>query len=106
MPPRLRISAGPDAHRLERLAVNDDKHFTIIDTEQFQGRITVRVKDFVGDEDDSLDRTSSATYFNHPYGSLMTYSIQVQGRFLDSVNCDDLLFGNAFDGPIRVRMPY
>jgi len=81
--------------------VNDDEQYTTIDTKLFQGRVTVRVKDFVGDDP---SHKSTATYFDHPYGSSMTYSIQVQGRYLDGVNCDNLVFGNVFDKPIRVRL--
>lgn len=100
MPPRLRITAGPDVDNLARVGVNDEE-CVVIDTEAFQGRLMVRVKDFVGDTEDAAHK-SSASYFEHPHGSSMSYSIQVQGRFLDGVNCDNLVFGNTFDEPIRV----
>ncbi|WFD27263.1 hypothetical protein MNAN1_002259 [Malassezia nana] len=104
MPPRLRITAGPDVDHLARVVVNGEECM-VIDTEAFQGRLMVRVKDFVGDTEDAAHK-SSASYFEHPYGSSMTYSIQVQGRFLDGVHCDNLVFGNTFDEPIRDNLPY
>ncbi|WFD31639.1 hypothetical protein MSPP1_002678 [Malassezia sp. CBS 17886] len=106
MAPRLRISAGPAADQLTTLAVNHDLAPGVIDTESFQGRVTVRVKGFEGQEPPEVDGKSTTTYFDEPYGSTMTYSIQVQGRFCSAVNTDDLVFGNTFDQPIRDSLPY
>ena len=89
MAPKLRISAGPSKESLSLVAVNHDELPIVIDSEHFQGRIAVRVK--------------QSAYFSEPYGSKFSYSIQIQGRFMNEVTADDILFGNDFDAPIRVR---
>ena len=85
------------------MAVNHDELPIVIDSEDFQGRIAVRVKDFHGELPDGVESLKQSAYFSEPYGSKFSYSIQIQGRFLDELTADDILFGNDFDAPIRVR---
>lgn len=103
MAPKLRISAGPSKENLSLVAVNHDELPIVIDSEDFQGRIAVRVKDFHGELPDGVESLKQSAYFSEPYGSKFSYSIQIQGRFLDELTADDILFGNDFDAPIRVR---
>lgn len=103
MTARLRISAGPDVDHLEVITVNDDASPYVIDTPEFHGRLAVRIKGFAGEVPDGKEAKSTAPYFEAPYGDAMTYSIQVQGQFGEEVSANDLVFGNAFDRPIRVR---
>lgn len=103
MAPKLRISAGPTANKLELVAVNHDDKPVVIDSDCFQGKLTVRVKNFHGELPENVEYLEDVKYFSMPYGSQMTYSIQMQGRFPAGVNANDLVFGNEFDEPIRVR---
>ena len=101
MAPKLRISAGPTANKLELVAVNHDDKPVVIDSDCFQGKLTVRVKNFHGELPENVEYLEDVKYFSMPYGSQMTYSIQMQGRFPAGVNANDLVFGNEFDEPIR-----
>ena len=103
MAPKLRISAGPSKESLSLVPVNHDELPIVIDSEHFQGRIAVRVKDFHGELPDGMESLKQSAYFSEPYGSKFSYSIQIQGRFMNEVTADDILFGNDFDAPIRVR---
>ncbi|WFD44026.1 hypothetical protein MPSI1_002691 [Malassezia psittaci] len=106
MAPKLRISAGPDAEHLEIISVNHDNQPFVIDSENFRGRLAVRIKDFVGETPSGETARKTTKYFEEPYGDGMTYSIQVQGQFPKGVTSDQLVFGNAFDRPIRNSLPY
>ena len=79
MAPKLRIFAGPDAEHLEIVSVNHDKRPFVIDSENFRGRLAVRIKDFVGETPSGETASKTTKYFKEPYGDGMTYSIQVQG---------------------------
>lgn len=102
MAPKLRITAGPDSNNLTTVAVNHDERPVVIDSNLFQGKVAVRVKNFHGELPDGVENLDDVSYFSAPYGSDMTYSIQVEGRFVKGVNADDIVFGNDFDKPIRV----
>lgn len=114
MAPKLRITAGSRADDLQPVAVNNDDEPFVISSDVFQGRLTVRVKNFHGERPGGGDAASITPYFESGYGQQMTYSIQIQGlykilipgRFLEEVNSDNLVFGNQFDKPIRVRPTY
>ena len=79
MAPKLRISAGPDVDHLEIVNVNHDNDPFVVDSERFHGRLTVRIKDFVGESPDGTPANKTTAYFQEPYGDAMTYRIQVQG---------------------------
>lgn len=79
MAPRLRISAGPDVFHMGILAVNHDENSAVIDTDNFVGRITVRVKNFHGENPHDVEHHTSCGYFTESYGKNMSYSIQAQG---------------------------
>ena len=85
--------------------VNDDAEPFEIKTEHFHGRIAVRMKEsrIEGQGPSRLD-TTTAYFARHPG---WTWSIEFQCRFLSSdVGCDDLVFGNIFDRPLRPILPW
>ncbi|PWN49014.1 DUF1769-domain-containing protein [Violaceomyces palustris] len=108
MAPSLKISAGPSVSELKTVAVNHDLLPTEISTEHFQGRISVRIKDFSGEDPPGVEKKKEAEYFESGHGKGMSWSMQVQGRFLKEggVNADDLVFGNEFDKSIKSHLPY
>lgn len=106
MPPSLHISAGPSVDSLQPIAVNHDSSPLSIDSEHFRGHATVRIKSFTGHDPDGVDHNSDSPYFNNTYRKGITWSIQLQGRFLKQVNTNDVVFGNKFDKPIRDHLPY
>lgn len=99
MPRRLQVLAGGSRATLAPVKVNDDAHPLEIKTDKFDGLVTVRIKNYAGH-----DGPADAPYFHDGYGKDVTWSVQFQGRFLSPVSADDLLFGNEFDDPIRVRL--
>jgi hypothetical protein len=106
MAPSLKISAGPSVDALKTVAVNHDDQPTSIDTDLFQGRISVRIKNFTGVDPDGVDHRKDTPYFDGGYSKGMSWSMQIQGRFKVDVNGDDLIFGNEFDRPIKDHLPY
>lgn len=86
----LTVRAGPSIDELKPIAVNDDAHPAHIQTDAFDGFVTVRVRNHP-------PRTSA--YFEH---SDDTFCIQVVGRFLKPCTADDLIYGNQFERPLRL----
>lgn len=104
MAPSLSISFGPSIENLSALDPNDDSILHQIDHSDFQGRISVRVKNFTGKgSKEGVEPNKSSPYFENKGGKWMTYSIQIQGRWLEDggVDLDDLVFGNQFEKPIK-----
>jgi len=99
MPPRLRVLAGPSPDTLAPISdlVNSDTSHTI-SSELFKGEIAVYVKGFTNAEGEVLD----SQYFDREDRQGVTWSIQVQGRFLHPHSADDILFGNTFDRPLKL----
>ncbi|KAF9019107.1 DUF1769-domain-containing protein [Hymenopellis radicata] len=91
--PRLRVLAGPSVESLEPITayVNKNKPFGI-KSDAFEGCIVVNIKGLEGSDD--------CEYFARPERQGITWSIQVQGRFLKSYSSNDILFGNTFDRPL------
>ncbi len=56
MAPHLNVSAGPTVESLQTLYVNGDLEPTVISTDKFRGRVTVRIKHFSGDTPEGKDR--------------------------------------------------
>ncbi|KAH9441529.1 hypothetical protein MJO28_002680 [Puccinia striiformis f. sp. tritici] len=102
--PKFQVLAGPSADQLSPVNVNADKTDPFrINTDRFEGALTVRIKDFHG-SDGRLSKDTENKYFEE--WNEMTCSIQIQGRFLQETNADDCMWGNSFDRPIRDRLPY
>ncbi|CDS01326.1 uncharacterized protein SPSC_05359 [Sporisorium scitamineum] len=106
MAPSLKISAGPSVEALQTVAVNHDDQPTEINTDLFQGRIAVRIKNFTGSDPSGVEHLKDTPYFNAGHGKNQSWSMQIQGRFKTPVNADDLVFGNEFDKPIKDHLPY
>lgn len=106
MAPSLKISAGPSIEALTTVAVNHDERPIEINTDLFQGRIAVRIKNFTGSDPHGVEHRNDSAYFSANHGKNQSWSIQIQGRFKSAVNADDLVFGNEFDQPIKDHLPY
>jgi len=107
MPPSFKVSVGSSVEDLKPIKVNHDLEPAIISSEAFKGRIAIRVKDYHGFAPEGSEPKRGAEYFSgEGYGKQMTWSIQIQGRFLDGPSTNDLVFGNQFDKPIKQLLPY
>jgi len=101
--PKLRVSVGPDLESLSPCPVNRDSKPFEINSNVFQGKLVVRLKDFKGEDGTILSDTDTGYFAKNPD---MTWSIQVQGRFLQDESLDEVVFGNIFERPIRDQLPY
>lgn len=102
--PRIKILAGSSIDTLQPVQVNNDQSSPLpINTDKFQGALTVRIKDFA-DHNGEIYRDTESKYFAH--WTDITWSIQIQGRFLKPTCVDECVFGNTFDKPIRDRLPF
>ncbi|KAJ8481793.1 hypothetical protein ONZ45_g15185 [Pleurotus djamor] len=97
--PRLRVLAGTSLSSLTPITsiVNTNgKH--VLESDAFEGEIVVNIKGLV-DEDGAV---REGEYFAREDRQGITWSIQVQGRFLTPHTTDDILFGNTFDKPLKL----
>ncbi|RPD75700.1 hypothetical protein L226DRAFT_507615 [Lentinus tigrinus ALCF2SS1-7] len=93
--PRLRILAGSSMSDL--VPIRADSGVPVkVSSDAFEGQLAVFIKGFV-DEDGTV---RDSDYFRKRSG--VTWSIQMQGRFLKEYTADDLLFGNIFDRPLKL----
>ncbi|KAF8579225.1 DUF1769-domain-containing protein [Ramaria rubella] len=94
-PTRLRVLVGPSPSLLTDIStlVNTVRPYTI-QSERFIGQVVVHVKGFPG--------AKESEYFEREDRRGITWSIQMQGRFLHSYSADDVLFGNTFDRPLKL----
>jgi len=97
--PRLRVLAGPTPTSLTHISdvLNTNKQHTIL-SDHFAGQVVVNVKGFT----DPYGRILDSEYFHRPDRKDITWSIQVQGRFLQPHSADEILFGNTFDRPLKL----
>lgn len=98
--PRLRVLAGPSPSKLSPISVNTSQAHEI-SSELFEGKVVVHIKGF-NDDGDEDNTPRPDDYFEHEDRRYVTWSIQVQGRFLREYNADDVLFGNTFDRPLKL----
>ncbi|CAE6396145.1 unnamed protein product [Rhizoctonia solani] len=96
MPPSLKVSLGPNLDELEEISFNDGSSH-VIQSRLFEGAISVHIKGDFGGTDNSKN-----TYFNDESRTARTWSIGIQGRFLQEINGNDILFGNVFDRPLNL----
>lgn len=80
MAPSLRILAGSSASTLQPVAVNHDTQPSIIDADNFKGRIAVRIKGFNGEVPEGVEKKHEAEYFEDGNGKGMSWSMQIQGE--------------------------
>ncbi|KAI9441281.1 hypothetical protein H4582DRAFT_1931539 [Lactarius indigo] len=95
--PRLRVVAGPSLDALVPISVNSNVSHAVT-SDAFEGRILAYIKDFT-DKDGTVLQSE---YFDREDRKGITWSIQVQGRFLRPISADDVLFGNTFDRPLKL----
>ncbi|KIP07290.1 hypothetical protein PHLGIDRAFT_89753 [Phlebiopsis gigantea 11061_1 CR5-6] len=95
--PQLRFLAGPSFTDLSPIKVNSDVPLHV-KSSAFDGKVAVYVKGLA----DSSGSRASSPYFDHKDRKGITWSIQLQGRFLQTHSADDIIFGNVFDRPLRV----
>lgn len=79
--------------------VNSGKAHTI-SSELFEGKVAINIKGLTNPSGEEL----SAEYFDREDRKGVTWSIQVQGRFLQASSADDIMFGNTFDK--RLKLPW
>lgn len=71
-----------------------------ISSELFEGKVAINIKGFTNPSGEEL----FAEYFDREDRKGITWSIQVQGRFLQPTSADDVMFGNTFDK--RLKLPW
>ncbi|KAG7441086.1 DUF1769-domain-containing protein [Guyanagaster necrorhizus] len=98
--PGLRVLAGPSLEALEPIShlVNTNQPFRI-SSDIFDGEILVNIKGFVNFPAGDVRESE---YFSRQDRQGITWSIQVQGRFLKPYSANDILFGNTFDRPLNL----
>ncbi|CAE6456577.1 unnamed protein product [Rhizoctonia solani] len=104
----LSVTAGPslDLSTHKPVDVNNDGSPLEISSSHFRGRITVRVKDFFGDQASGpgLQRESSS-YFDNKSA---TFSLQCQGQYGNrggGLTADDIMFGIVLQKPLSNTPP-
>lgn len=99
MAPKLRVMAGtsPDTMAPMTSLVNTNKPHRLY-SDLFDGEIVAHIKNFPNENGDVID----SEYFAREDRQGVTWSIQVQGRFLIPHSADDILFGNTFDRPLKL----
>ncbi|KAH8108758.1 DUF1769-domain-containing protein [Phellopilus nigrolimitatus] len=95
--PRLRVLAGPSPSCMQPISANTNQAHAI-KSDLFDGRVVVHIKGFPDEDGNVLE----SDYFERGDRQGVTWSIQVQGRFLQSYTADDILFGNTFDRPLKL----
>ncbi|PKI84923.1 hypothetical protein MVES_001070 [Malassezia vespertilionis] len=88
--PRLEVKVGPDRFHMEACRVNDFMHPHEINTEHFVGRVLVRIRDYPG----ARPGEPGYEYF---VDRTRKFCIQIEGRFKQEWDGDDILFGTDFD---------
>lgn len=101
--PRLRVLAGPSPSKLSPISVNTSQAHDV-SSDVFEGRVVVHIKGFNTDGGEDEATLGPERYFDREDRQNITWSIQVQGRFLREYDADDVLFGNVFDRPLK--LPY
>ncbi|KAF8966559.1 hypothetical protein BDZ97DRAFT_1917380 [Flammula alnicola] len=99
MAPRLRVLAGTSPETMVPITslVNTSSSYTL-SSPLFEGKVNVQIKGMT----DEKGRVRDSKYFNREDKVGITWSIQVQGRFLVPQSADDILFGNTFDRPLKL----
>ncbi|THH32925.1 hypothetical protein EUX98_g1238 [Antrodiella citrinella] len=119
---RLRILAGPTFYDLSEIEPNSGEGFPI-STDAFEGRLAVYIKGFPGGDvvtgtaltttpseetegedegEEEKEEGKGVPYFDRKERDAKSWSIQFQGRFLQSHTADDILVGAAFDYPLSL----
>ncbi|EON62656.1 hypothetical protein W97_01880 [Coniosporium apollinis CBS 100218] len=99
----LKVTAGPnyDPSTHHPVHVNDPTPLKI-SSEHIDASINVRIQDYRGLPKGSL---STSPYFTHATHIHDRYSIAFTFALKQTLNGNDVVFGNDFDHPIRDRLP-
>ncbi|KAK7447412.1 hypothetical protein VKT23_014121 [Stygiomarasmius scandens] len=94
--PGLRVLAGTSLDALVPITefVNTSKSFKFPTSDRFEGEVVCNIQGF--------EDGKESEYFNREDRKGVTWSIQVQGRFLKPYSANDILFGNTFDRPLHL----
>lgn len=84
-PPRIICKAGPNLQSLKPLKVNDGA--LSINGDDFEGAVAVRIQDYHGPAGESSKSSPDTAFSGH--GD--TWSIQIEGRFKDEVQVDQVV---------------
>ncbi|OBZ67313.1 hypothetical protein A0H81_12610 [Grifola frondosa] len=95
--PRLRVLAGPSVTELVPIVANSGIPAKI-NSDAFEGLVAVYIKGIEGTQ----GKVGENEYFDQEERRGVTWSIQVQGRFLRPRSADDILFGNTFERPLTL----
>ncbi|KAF9977828.1 hypothetical protein BGZ73_004741 [Actinomortierella ambigua] len=96
---KLRVSAGGNYTDMQVVNCNDELHPVEFETENFKGRAMVRIKDFVGITPDGSAPIYNSDYFK---GHNRRFSIQVEGRFKQEWDGNQVYFGTDFDRSVKL----
>ncbi|KAI0659685.1 DUF1769-domain-containing protein [Cubamyces menziesii] len=95
--PHLRVLAGPSTSEQDLVPLRVNSGVPVkISSDAFEGQVAVFIKGLA----DAEGGIEDSDYFRKRSG--VTWSIQVQGRFLREYNADELLFGNIFERPFKL----
>ncbi|KAI8972866.1 DUF1769-domain-containing protein [Trametes punicea] len=95
--PYLRVLAGPTTSETDLVPLKVNSGVPVkIASDAFEGQIAMFIKGLA----DAEGGIEDSDYFRKRSG--VTWSIQVQGRFLREYSADDLLFGNVFERPFKL----
>lgn len=94
--PGLRVLAGTSLDELVPITeyVNTNRAFKLPSSDRFEGEVVCNIKGFEDEKE--------SEYFEREDRKGVTWSIQVQGRFLKRYSAHDILFGNTFDRPLHL----
>ncbi|CAA7264369.1 unnamed protein product [Cyclocybe aegerita] len=97
MAPRLRVLAGTSTSTMMPMTslINTSTPFGL-SSDVFEGQVVAHIKGLTDEHGELRD----SEYFDRSDRKGVTWSIQVQGRFLAPFSADDILFGNTFDRPL------
>ncbi|KAI8357629.1 hypothetical protein B0O80DRAFT_445440 [Mortierella sp. GBAus27b] len=96
---KLRVKVGGSYTDLAIANCNDELHPIEFDGPDFKGRAVVRIKDFVGITNDGSEPIYNADYFK---GRNRRFSFQVEGRFKEEWDGQQVYFGTDFDRPVEL----
>ncbi|KAG0048659.1 hypothetical protein BGZ83_006421 [Gryganskiella cystojenkinii] len=120
---RVQVSVGSDRNNLRILNVNDDAHPVLINSDEFVGQVTYRIRgqDQIqgykeGQQQDGLAIVPDSPWFFQPDrvagketdknkkegGNNHICSLQIQGRFKREWTGDQIVFATIFDRPLKL----
>ncbi|KAF9346380.1 hypothetical protein BGX26_002121 [Mortierella sp. AD094] len=110
---RIRVSAGPNTKSLRPITANDDANPFLIDTDEFAGHVTFRIKgqDQIhgyeqGQKQDGLPVVPDSPWFKNAAdggkGNNLMMCLQAIGRFKREWSGEQVVLAVVFDKPFRL----